>query len=1035
MNKQKQMESDEFQWILDNTQYSKDTDFLHSPPYGDVTELNTCRLIMDAVGKDKLKKIAESAIDMIETSVAIYEVNGDYAFGMFSSGWCRMMDTASRELCRTSDNRKALSCGRWLCHDNCWNDSAKKAIETGKSTDIPCVGGIHLYAEPIFAHGNVAGAINIGYGDPPKDSEQLDILAEKFGVDPEKLKAVSCAYKKRPAYIVENAKKLLGVFARLIGEIVEKSQTQKKLTETRNRLRHQNAVLQAIRNIHRLIYRKNEDDRLLYRICKELTDTRGYYSAWALLVDKSHNIIDCFEAGLEDHFLPSMKEMKTAVMMDCIRRALSTNAVITTRRSSSDYMNCFLPENDSDMTAMTCRLAHDERIFGVLTVYLPADLADDREEQSLFQELCNDIGFGLYSFEQQKHREQVENALIESEKVMRYIIKYDPNAIAVFDRNLHYIAVSDRYLQDYNVKEENILGRHHYEVFPDIPRKWRDVHRRAIGGVTERNDDDGFERLDGSYIHTRWECRPWYKSDGSIGGMITYTEVTTERKLAEKALRAGEEKYKLLVENQGEGIGITDENEIFLYANPAAERIFGVGENELANRSLIPFLSEEGVAFVTEETQKRKKGIKSTYEIDIVQPSGNKVNLLITATPKMDEKGNFLGSFAVFRDITDRKKMEAALRESEERFRTLLENLPGGVFVHDTHGRFVLVNKAACENTGYSRDELMKLSVQDIAVETVPLEKKLKLWTTISQGEARRFESTHIRKDGTRYPVEIILNMIRLDKKPMIMAVALDISERKHAEEKLRYLQKAESLGRMAGAIAHYFNNVLTTVIGYVEMAIEDAPPGTLLSENLIEAERGAYRASQMSHMMLTYLGKEKMVLETINLSQVCIESVDALRSEIPDQIIHQMDIRSPESFIHADRKQIEQVLNILITNAWEAFEKNSAGKIHIVVEKTEAVTIKGKNRFPKDFELEEEAYVRLSVSDTGRGMDNPMIEHIFDPFYSTKFIGRGLGLAVALGIVKAHKGCLTVESEPGRGTSFHMFLPLCTVPRNEPGR
>lgn len=121
----------------------------YESPYGDVTELNTCRLILDSVGKETLETIARDAIDLLETSVAIYEKNGDYAFGMFSSGWCRLMDDASRRLCRTKDNREALSCGKWLCHENCWNDSAKAAINSGKSTDIQCIGGINLYAEPL----------------------------------------------------------------------------------------------------------------------------------------------------------------------------------------------------------------------------------------------------------------------------------------------------------------------------------------------------------------------------------------------------------------------------------------------------------------------------------------------------------------------------------------------------------------------------------------------------------------------------------------------------------------------------------------------------------------------------------------------------------------------------------------------------------------------------------------------------------------------------------------------------------------------
>jgi PAS domain S-box-containing protein len=208
----------------------------YAPPYGDVTELNTSRLIMDSVGQDTLNQVAEDAIDLLDTSVAIYEKNGDYAFGMFSSGWCRFMDAASHKLCGIDDNRKALDCGKWLCHENCWNDSAKVAIETGQSTDIECVGGIHLYAEPIFSLERVVGVINIGYGNPPTDPEKLNQLGETFGVDAKKLKELSNAYESRPEFLVRLAKKRLKSWAKLIGEIVEKTQIQKELQESKSLL-------------------------------------------------------------------------------------------------------------------------------------------------------------------------------------------------------------------------------------------------------------------------------------------------------------------------------------------------------------------------------------------------------------------------------------------------------------------------------------------------------------------------------------------------------------------------------------------------------------------------------------------------------------------------------------------------------------------------------------------------------------------------------------------------------------------------------
>jgi PAS domain S-box-containing protein len=132
---------------------------------------------------------------------------------------------------------------------------------------------------------------------------------------------------------------------------------------------------------------------------------------------------------------------------------------------------------------------------------------------------------------------RAEEALRESEELMRYIVSHDPNAIAVYDRNLHYLAVSDRYLKDEDVREQDIIGKHLYEVFPEMPQRWKDVHQRCLAGAIERDDDDRFEQPDGSIIYNRWECRPWHLANGDIGGMITYTEVTTERKRAEEEIK------------------------------------------------------------------------------------------------------------------------------------------------------------------------------------------------------------------------------------------------------------------------------------------------------------------------------------------------------------------------------------------------------------------------------------------------------------------------------------------------------------------
>ncbi|SLM33000.1 putative Histidine kinase [Desulfamplus magnetovallimortis] len=293
------------EWLLKKT--PKITP-VSSQGYSDLTELNTCRMILYNIGKEMLSDIVTGYLELLETSAAVYEINGDYAHGIFSSGWCRMMDLASRKLCKTPDDKSALNSGKWLCHESCWVDASKTAIDTAQSVDIECCGGLRLYAVPILVHDQVIGAINFGYGDPPKDATTLEAISKKFQVDINDLMREADQYEHRPNFIIETAKKRLHSSAKLIGAMVESKLAQAKLQQEQERL---HVTLQSIgdgvitTDIHGKVV-------LINKVAQNLT-------GWSLQDACGKDLIDVFDIINEQTQKPCENPVK---------KVLETNKVV-----------------------------------------------------------------------------------------------------------------------------------------------------------------------------------------------------------------------------------------------------------------------------------------------------------------------------------------------------------------------------------------------------------------------------------------------------------------------------------------------------------------------------------------------------------------------------------------------------------------------------------------------------------------------------------------------------------------------------------
>ena len=382
-------------------------------------------------------------------------------------------------------------------------------------------------------------------------------------------------------------------------------------------------------------------------------------------------------------------------------------------------------------------------------------------------------------------------------------------------------------------------------------------------------------------------------------------------------------------------------------------------------------------------------------------------------------------------DMAEVKRKDEALQNRESRFRQLFEADILPIAYWNMDGTFTDANGAWCRLTGLDPAQVRagKASWHVIT----PPEMLARDLTAIREIQAKGacvpYEKEFIRTDGSRVPVLITGSMLTGSATEGI-AFAMDLTERKQAEaerEKLeaqnRQLQKSESLSRMAGAIAHHFNNQLQAVMLSLELAMNGLPRDSEAAEILAGAMLSARKGAEVSSLMLTYLGQTAGAFEALDLSETCLRSLVLLRAIIPKSVILRTGFPTPGPVIHANAKQIQQVLTNLVTNAWEAGSAQDA--ICITIKTVSAGGIPVLHRFPLDCQPQDDTYACLEVADTGSGIPGKHIEELFDPFFSTKFTGRGLGLAVVLGVVRAHRGAVTVESTPGCGSTFRVFLPL----------
>ncbi len=516
-----------------------------------------------------------------------------------------------------------------------------------------------------------------------------------------------------------------------------------------------------------------------------------------------------------------------------------------------------------------------------------------------------------------------------------------------------------------------------------------------------------------------WTNTAVVASDGSVDYVIgTGIDVTDHRRTEEELA-----KFRLGIERSGEIIFLTDREGHILYVNPAFERIYGFSKEEVLGRT--PRILKSGLH--DREVYKQIWEMllaKETVSSEIVNKTkdGRLLTMSSSANPVLDEEGNIVGFLAIQRDITERKMTDRALRESEERLRTLMEKVPDGVGVLATDGRILYANPAMGALLGYTTDQMLGRRVTDFQHPEDRGRAADRIKSLLRGGPESPAQYRLIHRDGSVVTSEITSRVIEFEGEPALLSTVRDLTERMELEEQLRQAQKMEAVGQLAGGMAHDFNNLLTVVQVNTELLADRLPEADgQVTDDIEELKAAVARGKKLIEKLLAFSRREELKIEPLDLRKLITDFEPTLRRLLPENIDIQIDPPDGLDKVLASAGSVEQIVMNLATNARNAMPEGGQLRLALWPTYLEAADWFATGRTVPG------AFVCLAVSDTGIGMDELTQARLFEPFFTTRRSsgGTGLGMAVVYGLAKQLGGHVHVYSELGQGTTIKVYLPV----------
>ena len=806
------------------------------------------------------------------------------------------------------------------------------------------------------------------------------------------------------------------------GSVVAVEGIARDVTEQKNAEKSRQASLRFLETVHKY----TETKPLLEELASGIKDYTGCDSVAIRVLDEAGNIPYHAYAGFSTKFveLESPLSVKSDQCM-CINVIKGTTNPLLPfyTKGGSFYMNAttrFLAtvsEKEKGKTRNVCNregyesvalvpFRSGDRILGLIHV------ADHRENMVPLK-MVEQLESAAMQLGTAFQRANVEAALRESEERYRRLFENSLDAVLLTIPDGRILSANPAACRMFGKTEEEIcaLGR---EALVDTndPSLIKLLEERARNGRAA--GELTFVRKDGSRFPGEVSSVIFKDAAGSLRSSMIIRDIT-ERKQSEDLLRQSEEKYRNVVERAHDGIIIV-QGGIIKFANARMAELDGSSLDQLVGTPYASHVHPSELPRLADIYQRRMAGeiLPNTYETILIRKDGSSAPAELNAG--IITYNGKPADLVVIRDITERKRMNEALRASERQYRQLVDNALVGVYRSTPEGKFLYVNDALvrileCENA----EEMLQLPI-GIRYKR-PEDREAFLNVLKEQGKVPHYEFEVPTKTGKLKTIAVSAVL----EDGFITGMVTDVTERRHLEVQLRHAQKMEAVGTLAGGIAHDFNNILNVIIGYGSMVLDKLEADSPLKVQMNEVLAAAERAAVLTKRLLAFSRKQLAEVKPVNVNETVINIQKMLVRTIGEDIDFHLDLADRRLVVMADAGQLEQVLMNLTSNARDAMPEGGRLTIGTSVEEldNEYVAAYGYGR--------PGMYAIITVSDTGHGIDAETRKNIFEPFFTTKDIGKGtgLGLAISYGIIKQHNGYINVYSEPGQGTLFKIYLPL----------